>query len=359
MKSTVFSGLLAIICFFGIGLGSAAGAASCGGVYTVKAGDSLTGIAERYYGAAGMWTAIHSANVAAIGEQPGALRAGMTLTLRCIDGLPTGLPGRSDGSGAAATVAVSATPPMLAGINLLTAGDNAPYTSQNMPNGGMLTEVVDALMAEAAPEQGYAIRWVEDRASHLDPLLSNALLDLGFPWAKPDCAAEPGRNLCADFHFSDPMFESLILLFTDRGAPLSYTKDADLEGRRLCRPKGHPIDDLDRADRRWLSEGKITLKQPQTIRGCFDLLLAGKVDGVAVDEFVGRSAIRTLNIAGRIDIVQNRPVAIQSQHVLVFKGHPRADALLATVNSGLRAIRENGTYQSILDRHLTHIWAGI
>lgn len=49
--------------------------------YTVKPGDNLTRIAERFYGDADKWGVIYSHNRDAIGPDPGRLKAGMTLDI--------------------------------------------------------------------------------------------------------------------------------------------------------------------------------------------------------------------------------------------------------------------------------------
>lgn len=336
-------------------------AETCGGVYSVKSGDSLSLIADREYKNAGMWTLIHSNNLDKIGDTPDAILIGMKLRMACIDGLPRGLPG-----GAPAQEAVAEAAPFKAEegtaatrskVNLLTAGDYAPFTDLTLPNGGLLTDVVNAAMAEAAPAQGYAIHWVEDWGSHLDPLLSNALLDAGFPWFKPDCDATPDAYRCENFHFSDPMFEMLILLFTTASDPIAFASDDDILGKRLCRPRGYFVHDLDRADRRWLSDKKITLEQPQTVADCFEMLVEGKVDAVALNEFTGRTALKELGLKDTVEIVQSRPVSIEGLHVLVHKSHPQAQEMLQTINAGLRGIKENGAYQKIVDTHMTRVWA--
>ena len=245
-----------------------------------------------------------------------------------------------------------------AGIKLLTAGDNAPYTAPELPNGGLITDLVVAAMTEARPPEGHVVHWIDDRSAHLDPLMSNADFDLAFPWVMPDCAALPGDALCTDFLFSDMVLESLTLVFTSRSAPILFAIDEDLEGKRLCRPRGQLTHDLDRPDRRWISDARITLEQPGTVKQCFDMLMGGQVDGVAIDEFVGRAAIRDLGLGAQVVALTARPLAINAQRVLIHKAHPNADALLAMINSGLREIRDNGTAQAITDTHMTRIWAG-
>ena len=105
-----------------------------------------------------------------------------------------------------------------------------------------------------------------------------------------------------------------------------------------------------------MSEGKVTLKTPATIKECFDLLQAGEIDAVAINEFTGRTAIKDLGLEETVEIVQSRPLSIEGLHVLVHKTHPRAEEMLNAANSGLRAIRDNGVYQRIIDEHMTIIW---
>ena len=65
-------------------------------------------------------------------------------------------------------------------VKLLTAGDYAPFTHKDSPNGGLITEIVDAAMTSASGKGGYDIHRVNDWAAHLDPLLSQSMLDMGF-----------------------------------------------------------------------------------------------------------------------------------------------------------------------------------
>jgi len=359
MLNTIASGLLAVAGLFG----TAAAGQTCGGVYTVKRGDSLSLIAANQYKDAGMWTAIHNTNLDRIGERPDSIYTGMTLRLACINGLPLGLSGgtempRVPARAAAPIIQVAGSAATRGKINMLTAGDFAPFTEPTLPNGGLLSDVVNAAMAKAAPAQGYAIHWVEDRASHLDPLLSNALLDVGFPWYRPDCTAQPDEYRCGNFLFSDAIFETLILLFTDRARPLAFDSDDDLLGKRLCRPAGSFTHDLDRPGRRWLADARITLEQPRSVAQCFDLLTQGKVDAVAINEFTGRTALKELNLKDQVEIVETRPLSIQGLHVVVHKSHPEGGAIIALFNRGLAGIKSDGTYQQIMDNHMTRIWAG-
>lgn len=359
MRNTIFSGVTGVLMLFGSGVM----AATCGGTYTVQPGDTLSLIADRHYKNAGMWTAIHANNLSVVGESPNSIRVGMRLSLSCIDGLPQGLAGgvevaASEPSAPAPVVVVAGTANTRSKINLVTASDYAPFTDRELPNGGLLTDVVDAAMRQAAPGEGYAIHWVEAWDSHLEPLLSNALIDMGFPWIQPDCNATPDEYRCANFVFSDPMFEMLMLLFTRADDPIAFLQDSDVHGRTLCRPAGYAVHQMDRPDRRWLSDNLVELKQPRSVADCFEMLVSGEVDAVVLNEFTGRTAMKELGLKDQVAIVQSRPLAIEGLHVLVHKTHPQAQQMLDTINAGLRGIKQDGTYQSIIDTHMTRIWAG-
>ena len=342
-------------------------AETCGGTYFVKRGESLSLIADRLYKDAGKWTLIYSRNLPALGENPDSIHVGQRLDLSCIGGFPKDLPDGTPRIDAQSELTEQADQTQIvtraprrafeAHINIVTAGDYAPFTDQTLPGDGLITEVIHSAMQSGAAADAYRVHWVNDWTSHLDPLMTTAMMDLAFPWYKPDCTSDPSTFRCENFHFSDPMFEMLILLFVDTSRPIPFTSDADMHGRTLCRPAGYFTHDLDRADRRWISQGLVALEQPATVGDCFALLTEGKVDAVAINEFTGRSAIKTLNLEGRVDVLQGRPLSIEGLHVLVHKEHPDADALLDIVNTGLQTAKETGEYHNIVDRHMTRIWS--
>ncbi|MDJ0821045.1 MAG: transporter substrate-binding domain-containing protein [Paracoccaceae bacterium] len=339
---------------------SVAAQETCGGTYTVTRGDSLSLIADELYQNASQWTAIHAANLSSIGDNPNAIRVGMKLSLTCINGLPKGLPG-----GAVVTEAVAPAPLQVAPgnaatrqkINILTGSDFAPFTHKELPNGGLLADVVQKAMEAAAPEQGFAVHWVDDWASHHEPLLSNALLDIGFPWFQPNCEAEPNTYRCENLLFSESMFEVLMLIFVNKDRPMAFNSNADMQGKTLCRPSGYSTFIFDHEGRNWLRDGLITLEQPTSPADCIEMVAEGKADGAVLNEFLGRDTIKKLGLGDQIVVAQGRPVSIDGNHMIVHKSHPNGPELLAVFEQGLERIKADGTYRRIVDEHMTRIWA--
>jgi len=374
--------------FFAVAIGaSSASAATCGGFYKVGRGDTLSQIADAQYKDAKKWSVIYRNNIKKIGKNAHNIQLGAKYALPCIDGLPTGLEGGKEyvkstapivkkilpkkaSSPETAVEVVATTKPMAASmagmtglsaspgpLKLLVADDYAPFLGRESHNDGMIQDVVLNAFAsnpKVGPVKSY---WINDWSAHLDPLLTDAIMDVGYPWLQPDCTSNPEAYRCQNFLFSDPMFEMLIMLFTDKNRPVVFNKDSDILGKTLCRPKGYYTHDLDKNGRNWLKDKKITLEQPVTLADCFEMLGEGKVDAVVINEFTGRAQIKKLGLEDSVVVVQSRPLSIEGHHVVVHKTHPNAEAIITLVNDSLAKIKKSGKYQEVIDDHLSKIWA--
>lgn len=328
----------------GIALGvwaalSGAAQALCDVTYKVQPGDTLFSIAETHYGTSQQWTLVYYANRAVLEGQTAVPGTDVYIPCPASEAAPEQMPRREVG----------------AEMTLLTAGNYLPFSDRTWPGEGLATELVKAAMEESPSPLPYAVAWEDDRSQHLFPLLDQKTYDMGFPWLKPDCVSTPDNQRCKSFHFSDPLMELPIMLFKREGSDFTYEGDADLIGKRLCRPAGYFTHDLDRADRRWLSQGKITLVQPDSPEACFEQLMADKVDAVTVNVFLGASKIVAMGLRGRV-VPLDLPLSRESLHVIISKTHWRGTTHLYRINAGLAELRENGRYDEIVSRHLELFW---
>lgn len=318
----------------------------CRQEHVTQPGDSLISIAQTYLGDRKKWSSIYYANEAVLGGNLVDLPSGLTLSVPCLK--------------VEKVTAVVATPLLqdVAGINLLTGGNYAPFTDQGLVNGGLITELVNAAM-EATPDPlPYTITWEDDWEVHLFPKLNQKEFDMGFPWFQPDCAAEPDNERCKNFHFSDPLFNILVMAFHRADAPLAFESDADMHGKTLCRPAGYFTHDLDSPDRQWLTKGLIRLEQPATPKDCFDLLMQGQVDAVAINEFTGREAAASLGLTDQISTTE-RPISSESLHIVISKRHWRGTTHLYRLNAGLRNLRSSARYEEIVSKHMSIFLDGL
>lgn len=338
-------------------------AAECGVPYTVKDTDTLTELAREVYGATNKWSLIFYANQKQFANST-LLEPGKQIKIPCLkapEQAKTGPAPTAKRPNQPAKVEVS----RLGGeLQLLTAGDYQPFTDPALPQGGMITDIVQSSLSELQTDGGgppFKISWVNDWSSHLNPLLVRKAFDMGFPWFKPDCTRydaldEPARFRCDKFFFSEPVFEILVLFFTARDSSFKFASDDEVLGKRICRPSGYFTFDLDKDGRNWVKDDKIVLMRPQSVDECFRLLERGEVDAVALNEFTGRAAVKKLGLSKQVVTIE-RPVSVLSLHVVVAKTHPRARTFLHYVNGSLENLRRSGKYDKIVDKHLSVFWS--
>ncbi len=338
--------LLAILMLGHVG-DTAAASPVCDRSYVVRAGDTLSKIARAAFGNRNLWPYVYGygANAKAIGGNPGLIAIGTTLRLPpCLQAPEARSTSVVDNDAASRSTET---------IEILTAGDYRPFTEQTWENGGMLTEVVRAAMDAADGAPDYGIDWINDWSAHIDPLLRRHKYDMGFPWFKPDCGTpdslgEEDRKRC-EFYFSDSLFDMLIVLFKRADDSTVLATDADLHGKRLCRPAGYFTFDL---TARGLKPGEtIELIQPQSVAECFHMLVDGQVDYVSMNQFTGQSVINQFDYGPYVEASEDL-TDVQGLHLIVHRSHPNAAALLRQFNQGLSTLRANGRYDEIVGRHL-------
>lgn len=328
---------------FAVACGLSTAAAACQPTYTVKDGDTLFTIAEEQIGDLTKWSLIFYNNPSLQGGSLLEVPVGTVLTIPCAEG----------------TVASAPDPTPLqqddAELMLLTGSGNAPFTDQDWPGNGMVTELVNAAFEETPSPLPFAIVWEDDWSKHLSPMIEEKTVDMGFPWYRPDCEGNPEQYRCANFHFSDPLLDVVILFFVRSEGGMKFKKDADVDGRNICRPSGFLTHDLDQDGRNWIADKRITLTTAPTAGACFDLLVQGQVDAVSVNEFLGTEIISEKGLKNQVKAL-SKPVSVQGLHVVISKKHWRGTTHLYRFNAGLAALKQSNRYNEIVSRHIKVFW---
>ena len=100
-----------------------------------------------------------------------------------------------------------------------------------------------------------------------------------------------------------------------------------------------------------LVEPNISLVRAGTVAECFQGLDNGTFDAVVIASDTGNGAVTELGAGGRIR--SNDSLGqVSTMHAVISYNHPMADQYLATLNSGLRKIKNNGEWFNIVQRHL-------
>lgn len=311
-------------------------------LYPVQQGDTLREIARAAYGD-NDFRRIWNANRDVIGRNPNVVAVGSLLQLPCEDGsLPDAppVPAVIASGGSAAT--------------FVTANGYLPYTGETAGNRGLFTHLVTSAMVRAAPGAAFEVVFINDWAAHVETLLPRQAFDASFPWTRPGCETqgvltEVERYACANFVYSDPFYEIVEGFFARTGSAFGEAMDpSQLAGSTICRPEGYPTGHLEELG---LMTSDTRLVQPVGTARCFELLVAGHVDVVALDTRAGELALDDLGLDREVS--ENRHLhSILPLRVALHKDNPRTEELLHTLNMGLRIMLESGEWAAIVSESL-------
>lgn len=231
-------------------------------------------------------------------------------------------------------LSVGATEPPLA----LVSGDHyAPFTGSDLPAGGMLTEIVQAALAQQQVPS--TVDWKPWKRGYLETLRGKYAAT--FPYRR-----SPEREL--EYLYSEPLYTNNPRIYSRAGEVLEPDNLAALKGKRLCSPLGYLV----QADiQPMIERGEITTHAPQTLGACAELLLLRRDDFFITDGLLGDRVLRGM---GKDMTALRRSLASfpgSTLHLIVARQHPQAKQLLETFNAGLAALRASGEYNRLIERY--------
>lgn len=324
-------------------------------VYTVKAGDSLGAIANTAYGTFD-YQQVFNANRNII-VNPNTLEVGTVLQLPCADGnLPNAATAQEiiqqNEARQAATAKTSSSfePP----IKIVSGNGWAPFVGEQFEGGGMLVRLATTALNRGGNAREYTVSFVDDWAAHYETLLPLGAFDISIAWYIPDCTkvdllSEGMTWRCTEIDASLPIYESVVGVYTLPGNQYENVRNhSDLAGATICRMEGFFTHDL---EVRGLKEPVVTMVRPKTIEECFDKLMEGEVDVLALEiESVAGTAAE-LGLADKI--VENPYLNdILTMSFVAHKTNPRGRVYLAMLNRGLTEMRESGEWYAIISSGL-------
>lgn len=313
--------------------------------YTVVRGDTLGEIA-RDANVAGGLQFLFNANRNILAN-PNLIEIGMRLAIPCADG---SLPGSATTTASAPTGPAPTTAEPNRALRIVTATGYAPFTDEDAPGGGLITQMVDRSMQLGNADQEYDLMFINDWGSHLDTLLPSGAVDMVFPWFKPNC--DRVENLlpasavrCTEFNHSEPFYEALVGYYALEGGPFAnVTTYEELAGARICRPEAWFTFDLEAEG---LMPPNVELTRPVPQNGCWQLLIDGEIDVITLDALPAEEDARELGFSDQIAKLDDLTSA-QTLHIFVSKNNQFANDALPIINAGLEELRLSGEWFSIV-----------
>ncbi|MFB2862876.1 substrate-binding periplasmic protein [Aeromonas sp. MdU4] len=214
----------------------------------------------------------------------------------------------------------------------LVAGDYAPYSGANLPEGGKSTRLVTQMLRDA----GYH----DQRVTYLPwlrgyQLAINGLVTATYPYSR---TAEREQ----DFYYSDPIHLDHLSWFTYRGSKAVF--DGKWQGLTVCMPLGWSTSHLDVVVKRF---GMI-LQSPKTLAQCLQLLVRHRVDLVTMNDAVMADA--SLQEFGDPCYLQMLPYYRETEplYLIVSRRVTEGPMLLTRFNKALAAARTSGRYDELV-----------
>lgn len=217
-------------------------------------------------------------------------------------------------------------------------GEYAPYTGEELDGYGAFTEIVSAVLEHIGIQPRYEFgSW--NRAYHI---VKHHKAMGSFPYTKT-----PERE--KEMLFSDPIYRENGKFFYKPSnhketLPDNWTVD-QLKSYKIGAPLGYAS----------IEHMEALGLNPMIQKTEREMLLAieyGHVDFVATGETSGWHFIQEkYGKRSHLFATLEKPFSEDILHVMVAKNHPEAKNFLSEFNTGLKKIKENGTYRKILEKH--------
>jgi LysM repeat protein/uncharacterized protein YcgL (UPF0745 family) len=299
--------------------------------YTVRIGDNMARIARKFYGDVSKEDYLYRVNAGRVNKGE-LLRVGTELIVPMLE--------KQQDNKALPNEANSR-------VYLVANQDMPPFSQVGLYKNGMLTEMVKENFKESGKipvvdfEKGAVMRAkaYSGKAAAAFPCVYN----------------EQEEKF---FHFSDPIYEEVTVLFISKMPPLDkngrakilkYKKDRDLKGLRIATLRGIVPQKISQLQKK----RTIGVLAYNSWEKCFEKLKAGEVDMVAAPQTVGILSLKNAKNVNQNDF-KILPKSLENTkfYLMVSKQHPDGEQIIKEFNANLKKLDESGKNEKIKNTHI-------
>jgi polar amino acid transport system substrate-binding protein len=222
-------------------------------------------------------------------------------------------------------------------LKLVTGDDYLPYTAKNMPNGGMLTEIVRRSFELSGHPT--TLDWVPWKRGY--ELTRIGEYDATFPYIRKDEREK-------DFLFSDLVYGGVLSVYARRDNGIDPARHDSFQGLTYCVAGGFIVyKEFDPM----LRDARIKLQRPPSLLSCARMLALGRADFFITESSVGDEVLQQAQVGDKV-VRLATPFDRADFYLIISKRHPNGQALLDSFNAGLRRLKASGEYERIVRRKL-------
>lgn len=222
-------------------------------------------------------------------------------------------------------------------IRLVTGNNYAPYTDENLPEGGFATDVVRRVLQS----MGHEVVVDFGTWSRAKELTARAEYYATFPWTYTEERAK-------DFAFSMPFVVQKQFALFDKNRVPAARDIQGLKGLVLCSPF---IVALPHTLVPFLDSGEMHIERPDNEVLCLKMIQRGRADFYVTSRDLGAALIENAGIPASEFTWSSFPVIIQKSGLMAAKDNQAAVDLLPEFDKALKAFKASGEYVELAKKH--------
>ena len=306
--------------------------------YVVRPGDTLSRIAQTFYGDPMKWTLIYRKNKRLI-RNVDRLKIGWRLKI------PSQPKSDTTTSQQEASKSVSAPQADTPIVRLVTGDAYPPFTDRKLYRDGMITDLVIRILKEMGyHKRDIEIEWWSWKHG-FDATKQGEFLAT-FPYLK-------NEERKKDFYYTASLYDVLGRWFVKKDSGIAQDMSAqNFNELKTCKPEGYYQHDI----KELVSQGKLQLIMTKTIEACFEKLDKGEIDIISASEFVGQGILATLTDNGQLNkddfFMLDEPVTSSGLHIIASKNNPKGCKFVYEFNEALERLEKKGKVDRVRKRHI-------
>lgn len=226
-------------------------------------------------------------------------------------------------------------------------------SAQPTPNNGIVIAVDSGNAPFMYEKDGQAAGLYPDLLQEAFKRMGTTVSIKAYPWKRALALSERGEVGVGGIYkndarlkiydYSAPLFSEKILIYVKKGNGFEYKSVDDLKGKTIGVLSGWSYGDaFDQAK----TQGSFKVEEVTNDNVNFEKLTLGRVDAVLAIELTAQQIISAKNYDGQVEALST-PLTISDTY-LVFAKSAQQTALLEKFNSVLKAMQEDGTYDSLV-----------